>query len=306
MHERKRSYPLLSYGWIAGICCCLSFTSCDIINPDEPQPAYLYIAPFEVEVNESTQGVAADNITEVWVSINGDFAGAFPVPSTIPVLQRGSTAIRLEAGIRDNGISNTPEIYPFYTPFTATLNLVAGQTDTLRPVIQYREAADFIFVERFENSGHLFREVLVGDPVSNRVSRDNIDPFEGDFSGFLALDQSQAEVIIGSTRRFPFPDFGSAFPTVYLEVNYKSEGLVGFGLLGYGADTGPQGTFVFSAGFRPREEWNKIYFNLSQIFADQDFFEYQLIFQAAIPQEDGTYIKENARIWLDNMKLIRF
>jgi hypothetical protein len=242
-------------------------------------------------------------ITEAWLFLDGDFLGAYSLPATVPLLTEGSHSIRLEPGIRENGISSTPEVYPFYEIFETTVELTTGDTDTLRPTTQYKPNAQFIFVENFERSDHLFLDVKVGAP-DTRVNRIQQDAFEGNFSGILSVDIGQPEVLVATSRRFVFPD--EVVPTIYLEMNYKSEGLVGFGIIGYDNQSPIDGEVLLSAGFRPSEEWNKIYFNLNRIFANRNFLEYQVVFQAAIPQEEGTYISENVRIWLDNIKLIQF
>jgi hypothetical protein len=281
----------------------LTLLSCELINPEEDVTSYIYINNFTLATNPGIQGSASAKITEAWLFLDGDFLGAYSLPATVPLLTEGSHTIRLEPGIRDNGISSTPEVYPFYENYETTVALTAGETDTLRPVTQYRTNAQFIFVENFERSDHLFRDVKVGAP-DTRVDRIQQDAFEGSYSGILNVGFDQPEVLIATSRRFVFPD--EIVPTIYLEMNYRSEGLVGFGIIGYDGQSPIDGEVLLSAGFRPSEEWNKIYFNLNRVFANRNFLEYQVVFQAAIPQEEGTYIAENVRIWLDNIKLIQF
>lgn len=308
LSSTKNYFDTLAIPSVAIVWLLLAFTflsSCEVINPAEEIPSYLYVEPFSLKINAAREGSNSSKITEAWISMDGQFIGAYSLPAEIPILATGQHQLRLEPGIRDNGINSTPEIYPFYEAVEVTVDLEMNQTDTIRPVTQYVQQASFVFTEPFEVSDHLFRDVIVGNPVDNGVNRTNENNFEGNFSGLVRLDLQQPEVLIGTSRRFQFTDTNN-FPTVYLEMDYRSEGIVGFGVIGYGSNNPGTGDLLLSAGFRPREEWNKIYFNLSRIFADNNFFEYQVVFQAAIPQENGTYIQENARIWLDNIKLIRF
>ena len=281
----------------------LYFTSCDIINPEEDLPSYVYIENFSLNSNQGIQGSASAKITEGWLFLDGDFLGAYSLPAIVPLLTSGTHTIRVEPGIRDNGIGSTPEIYPFYEVFETTIDLSPTSTDTIRPATRYKSNAQFIFVEDFEQADHLFRDVKVG-AEDTRVDRIQEDAFEGGFSGILNVDLNQPEVLIATSKRFTFPN--QAVPTIYLEMNYKSEGLVGFGIIGYNNQSPVDGEVLLSAGFRPSEDWNKIYFNMNRVFANRNFLEYQVVFQAAIPQEEGTYIQENVRIWLDNIKLIQF
>jgi hypothetical protein len=220
---KKRSFWLLPF-------LILTLLSCDIINPEEDLPSYIYIDQFTLTTNPGTEGSASAKITEAWLFLDGDFLGAYSLPATVPLLTEGSHSIRLEPGIRENGISSTPEVYPFYEVFETTVELTTGDTDTLRPTTQYKPNAQFIFVENFERSDHLFLDVKVGAP-DTRVNRIQQDAFEGNFSGILSVDIGQPEVLVATSRRFVFPD--EVVPTIYLEMNYKSEGLVGFGIIGY-------------------------------------------------------------------------
>ncbi len=278
-------------------------SSCELINPEEDIPSYLYIDNFLLTTNPGTQGSSSSKITEAWLFLDGEFLGAYALPAKVPLLTTGSHVVRLEPGIRDNGIASTPEIYPFYESFEANVELSPNTIDTLKPSTSYNSQAKFLFVEGFERSDHLFRDVRVG-ATDTRVNRTQEGIFEGNFSGVLDVNIDQPEVLIATSRRFSFPS--QVIPTIYLEMNYKSEGIVGFGIIGYSAQGLGDGELLLSAGFRPREDWNKIYFNLNRVFANQNFLEYQIVFQAAIPQEEGTYKQENVRIWLDNIKLIQF
>ncbi len=289
--------------WVLFFTSCFFFFSCDFINPEEEQPAYIHIKPFSLTTNPATQGSSSAKITEAWLFLDNEFLGAYSLPVTIPLLAQGTHTIRLEPGIRDNGIGGTPEIYPFYEIFETTVDLDLVEVDTVQPVTRYRDNATFVFIEEFERSDHLFRDVQVGAPET-RINRVREAAFEGDFSGLLNINIEQPEVLIATSRRFDYPD--QLVPIVYLEMNYRSEGLAGFGIIGYANDDPNRGEILLSAGFRPSEEWNKIYFNLTRVMANRNFSEFQVVFQAAIPQENGTYITENVRIWLDNIKLIQF
>ncbi|NJL74770.1 MAG: hypothetical protein HC892_06765 [Saprospiraceae bacterium] len=79
---------LFTYLWGIGfgvMLCC----SCDLINPAESIPAYLYITPFEFEIeNTLRQGTGDQKITEAWVSIDGEFLGTYSLPALVPILKR--------------------------------------------------------------------------------------------------------------------------------------------------------------------------------------------------------------------------
>lgn len=276
-----------------------SFGSCDIVNPAEDIPAYVYIDTFRLETTV-IQGSDSELITDGWFSAGQDFLGAYDLPALVPVLAQGETTITIEPGIKDNGISLTRDLYPFYRSFQTSIDLQPNEVDTLRPVTRYRDDAKFAFVEDFETESHQFREIRIGD-VDHRIRLESEGAFEGNTSGRITLDRDQAVVEIATVERFS--DLTATGVFVYLEVNYKSDVPVLFGLVGH---TGGSSETIFDPGFLPRDTWNKIYFNLSPLFFQGIFDDYQIVLQAAIPIVDGDLSRETANIWLDNIKLIHF
>lgn len=273
--------------------------SCDLVNPDEAIPSYIYVTPFQLNTN-SNQGTNSSKITEAWLMVNGDFLGAYALPALIPILYTGEQTITLEAGIKDNGIAATPEIYPFYQPFTTKVDLRVDEVDTLRPVIGYRSEARFAFIENFEDNGHVFRDLRAGTDF-NRIQIVSEGAFEGK-SAFIQLDRDNPAVELATVGTYQ--DLTSKGIRVYLEVNYKSEAPVIFGVQGF--KNGLPGTAIFDPGFLPSDNWNKIYFNISPLVAGGDFDEYKILFQSILPNNNGNFTQNNANVWLDNIKLVHF
>ncbi|MDX1666996.1 MAG: hypothetical protein R3350_07195 [Saprospiraceae bacterium] len=296
-HTSKRAIPLLAF--FAG---AIILTACDITDLSGEVPAYIYIDQFEV-FTEPPEGSSSANITEAWLTVDGNFLGAYSLPAIVPVLERGEKEISLQAGIKDNGIGITREIYPFYTAFQTSIDLMPERTDTLRPTIGYRQRTKFAFVENFEDSGHLFRELRAGDPF-NRVQLSGRQAFEGSSSALIQLDAERPFVEIATLRSFRSLTADGVF--VYLEVNYRSDVPVVFGIIGIDPARPGSETPLFDPGFNPSEEWNKIYFNLSPLFQQLNFDEYKIALQAFIPLEDGALVRQEAEIRLDNIKLVHF
>ncbi len=291
---------------------CLSFllgiilasTSCDIINPEEEVPAYILVESVDLKTYPG-EGSDDHNITDVWLSVDGDFFGVFPLPATIPLLKKGEHLISLQAGIKDNGINSTPEIYPFYAPFEVTLNLQAEEVQTLSPVFEYADGVKFSFIEEFEGSGQIFQEMRIGSE-DDRITLSTLPEhvFEGEHSGVVKLDTATSVIEIGTLSRYS--DLGDNGFQTYLEVNYKSEVPVFFGLIGYENIGSFGGAPLFDAGFLESSNWKKIYFNLAKAVLTPGFDEYQVGFQAYIPQQDGILTLDSARVFLDNIKLVHF
>ena len=281
----------------------LVWSGCDLINPEEPIPGYVHIPSVEV-LTKAGEGTAASKLTEVWVTVEGEFVGAYPIPADIPILAEGEVTVFVQAGIKDNGIGSLPEIYPFFEAYEATVALGPNTTDTIRPVFRYLEQTRFALVEGFENGSQVFRDVLSGRSGQLRLVQNEV--FEGNSALQISLDSVNTLLQVATLERYP-EIVGNNSARVYLEMHYKSEVPVVFGLIGY--DSGQLGgrRTAFIAGFRSSEEWNKIYFNFSLDAIELGSDEYQVFLQASIPDgEDGTPSLDEARVWLDNVKLLHF
>lgn len=283
----------------------LGTSACDLINPEEEIPAYIWIAPFEVQTNGTTQGSASAKITEVWVSVDDAFFGVYPLPAKIPILKTGNSKIKLEAGIKDNGISTAPEIYPFFQALEYNIVLKANEIDSIRPKATYRSGIRFALLENFENNSHVFQTLVTGNE-SNRMSIANDGAFEGSGSGLIQLSTQYPAVELAT--RNTYTGLLAKGRAVYLELNYKAEVPLLVGVIAYKAgNLNAGGQILYAAGFNASENWNKIYFNLSQVVADSRLDEYQIILKTEIPKNaDGTINRSNAKIWLDNVKLVHF
>lgn len=272
---------------------------CDLINPEESIPAFIRIEQFELQTDIGVQGSASHKITEGWLTVNGEFLGAYQLPASVPVLMQGSVEILVEAGVKDNGISTTPDIYPFYAPFETTLTLVPGETSSLSPIARYDRNTQFAFIEDFEAGVTRFQDLIEGE-TGLEVTDNNT--FEGSYSGTIQLSTENPVVEVATLNEYS--GLTDQSPFVYLEVNYRSDAPVIFGLIG-GKGTSSR-TAVYDPGFNPKDSWNKIYFNLSGLLATSPFDAHQIGLRAFIPTENGQLTASQATVWLDNIKLIHF
>ncbi len=275
--------------------------ACNLIDPEEPAPAYLYVPEFRLQTNPASQGSDSHKITDIWLTADGRFLGVYSLPATVPVLAEGQTGIIIEPGIKNNGINGASISYPLYRIYETTVDLIPGKTDTIRPVTFYISNLKVAAIDDFESPGRLFNKVL-NDSGDGMVSTGD-DAFEGNFSGLITLDKDRPVVEISTTRLFQ--DLTATSPVVYLEVNYKAEAPVVFGVIGYVGGPGGLSNPILDPGFAPKDTWNKIYFNLSPLLTDPQYTGgYQLVLQAFIPQENGRLVRDSARILMDNIKLL--
>ncbi|MCH8330577.1 MAG: hypothetical protein IH946_04225, partial [Bacteroidetes bacterium] len=183
---------------------------CEIINPEEPVPAYLHIPLISLITDPAKEGSNSHKIIDAWVFVDDKARGVYELPVTIPLLYKGSPKITINAGIVDNGIADTRAIYSLYRSFvvnagSGTIDLVPAQIDTLTPTVQYKDSAVFHLIEDFESMPILKR--LKGD-TGIVIGNDAIHRFEGNYGRiYLNWDKPIFEVV--SIDSFQLPKQGT-------------------------------------------------------------------------------------------------
>ncbi|MGB3548747.1 MAG: hypothetical protein WBA17_17370 [Saprospiraceae bacterium] len=264
-------------------------------DPDEPTPAILLIPRLTFTAG-ADQGSASADIREAWVTVDGVFLGAYPTPARVPVLATGTARVRVQAGIRESGVSTLPQIYPFYTEIERDLEFAPGrETELGTGAITYRSDTRFAFIEDFENgTGRVFTSPFVGAANFEPTTE---DVFEGSFSGLLELDTAQVIAQIATELSYSgLTD--SPQREVYLEMNFRSERNALWGIIGR---PGLQLQTLYDVGFRPRSEWTKIYFNLGPTIIVSNYQIYGIAVQ--VPDETGV---TGGKVFVDNIKLLHF
>lgn len=280
---------------IAGLAGIFTLASCR--DEVEPIPAYLHIPDIMLTTNPG-EGSASENIGYAWVYIENEFLGGYQLPITFPVLAQGETRVIIDSGVRENGIGLTPVVYPFYQRITIDRTLIPARIDTIRPTTTYRNSTIFAFVETFESSNHLFTDDLDEDPLT-RIELTDQGSFEGK-SAFIRLENDHPLAIIGSNfDRIALENLPKQNVPVWLEVDYKTEIPLIFGLTAFDQEANPTPFPEF--GINPRLDWNKIYFNLTPYVQNVNFVAFQIFIQADLPTD-----KTTADVYLDNIKVLHF
>ncbi len=298
----KKSIQLL---FIAGTLAFagFAFSGCD--GEDEPVPAYLHIGAFELEsVNAAIHGSISHKITNVnafLLDAGGNVIelGVLSPPVTIPVLNTGDFEINLDPVIKTNGNSLYLEAYPFYERFKANITLAANEETTVQPVTKYKSNAKFEFIEEFENAEQLFSQDRDDNPLTSLVISE-ADVFEGAHSGEIFLDSLNSKVGIATEPVFTLT---KEMGRIFMEVNYKTEVPLEFGILALNA-LSEDGIFEFIV--LPKEEWNKIYFDVSELISTANTTQFRFAMRAGLPIENGKFTMNQARIFLDNIKVVHF
>lgn len=232
------------------------WVSCDWINPDEELPAYITINDFQLTTDYTTQGTTSQKITDAWIFVDDEIAGAYELPAHFPLLKKGKHTISVYPGIKMNGIAATRVIYPFYNPHDFNVDLKDLETTTLSPTTSYASFTDIPFMEDFENAGSGFAATSKSDTVLLKSSAS--EAFEGKASGHIYLEPGRDIFEATTSDAFVLPKSGKP---VFLELNYKCNHPFIVGIMANESQISTQVPVIF---LNPSETWNKIYINLTQ------------------------------------------
>lgn len=265
-------------------------SGCDVLNPDEPIPAYLKIDQINLSVNPVTDGSASSKITDAWVYCDGELVGVFELPCKFPLLKDGAHDIIVKAGIKINGISASRGYYPFYTSFEQRINFIAGETYDLVPTVSYY--LDKVqYKEGFEDGGISLEAFSDSDTT---ILKTNTDVFEGAYSGIINLNSTFDHVIIATSNAYDLPKTGTP---VFLEMNYKASNPLIVGLVAIVSGSSQK---IEIMTLNANESWNKIYINLTGItVANQNASNFKLYLEV---YKDPNLTE--TIVLLDNLKLV--
>ena len=141
--------------------------------------------------------------------------------------------MRFFPGIRANGVSTLPDIYPFYQRYEANPNLTLTDTVALAPTTSYLPSSLVAINEDFETSNSFVDEVD-GDTETKLVLTTDV-VFEGERSGYIAINADHPVIEVANLPIHQgIPINGTP---VYLEINYRNNTFVKgnqFGKEGFG------------------------------------------------------------------------
>lgn len=269
----------------------LLLVACD---KSEPEPAYITVeGALSTETGEREVDLA---VMEVWIFVDDTFLGAYDLPARIPVLASGTTEVELRWGIRVDGRSQVPDIYPFYEPILRTIDLVPGSTTDLGVLpVTYSAETNIIINENFEpGSQRIFTDIIRGEG-GLEVSTENV--YQGQASGKITLSPDNIAVEVASRDTYSgLTD--QMRGNVWIEVTFQSDIPVIWGIVGILPGSGF--SRFYDPGFNPSTTWQKIYFNVTaavgtSLLEDYNFSLFTSVADAEVME--GT-------VFLDNIKVL--
>lgn len=274
----------------------LFLSACDIVNPKEAVPAYLYIPSFNFTTSVG-QGTNSQAITEVYVYANDQNLGTYDLPASVPVIADGTTNIKIYAGIKNNGISSTRIKYPFYKPFETNIDLHPLETDTVVPQFTYLSGI-YIYEKDFEGGNFLVENSSNEGTFTS--TNNGAYVFEGDRSGWGHLDAGLSHLYYRDDQQFTW----QSGQTVFLELNYSSNNSFAVGFLSMkGGNLNKSTALTINPscdgdGLTP--VWKKIYIDYGYVLQQNAGSSYHQFYIEAIP----TSTSQPVNVFLDNMKWV--
>lgn len=278
------------------------FTSCDKLFNEVAEPVYFKIDSFSLETEYVTQGSSNHDITDAWVYIDDQLQGIYELPAKFPVIaSEGIHDILITPGVKLNGIAATRFQYDVMTSYQTNINVSIGDTIQIEPEVRYRDNAQFLWLEDFEQGG----ESWIKDGLSDSTLTIQSDSlaFEGNSYGEIYLRDDQSRFEIQSNNDFIFPKGGTP---VFLELNHKSvlgdngsnNNLFGIGLISYTVSSVIQSEpFIY---LNSKSDWNKTYVNLTaEIAANPNAFAHKIYIGLARDAGNGP-----VHILIDNLKVV--
>ena len=213
-------------------------------------PSYIQIDEITLDEDYTT------NITDAWVYIDGVNKGVYELPAHFPVLNDGAVEVRIYAGIKDNGIASQRVTYPFYHSDTSTIKLTIDSTTIISPTVVLKENIEGI-IDNFDQSYNFNHDTCFSVPET-----------EGPYGNYGSLSFLDSILVTEINYKNPLsfdnvPQQGSA---TYLELDYKSDSefLVGM-YINFPNTPTLQKDLLW---INPKDDWNKIYVNLTQTVSE--------------------------------------
>lgn len=270
----------------------LLFFSC---NKEAEKSSFLAIQNFtfeNLEGNIETNN-SSTNITDAWITVNGEFIGAFEIPSNIPILNFRESAndIRISPGIKENGISGSRIIYPFYDFYDFTSEPISpGESKIIYPETNYKDVNFKFLTQGTFELGNMLQQTENSDTIPFIQSE---EVFQGEKSCALCIDEINKSFQVITIDNFYFNDFPEY---VFLEMNFKSSINFKIGLV---KNENLQDKAEHMRVYKS-ENWKKIYINLSQlIIPNINNSTFKIYFESDILDNDS-----EGCVYLDNIKVV--
>lgn len=267
---------------------------------ENPEVAWLKIDKWDLLPNTDSEhptGELTYDFTQVYLNMNGKSLGIYELPAKVPIVAKeGTHDFVMQAGIINNGISNTKRSYPFVENFDKKIHLKTNDTVSVTPSTRYYPSIHFL-IEDFESPS---MQLDISNESNASLGR-NDDPSVlqwGNKYGEILLNNSDSLISFVTSFGKILPKYGSE---VYLEFDYMNTNSLLTGVISHGNGN------LFSDPFvqiNPQDEgeavWKHIYLDLKEIISFRQNTPINEAQFTLVLDEEGT----SKYFYIDNIKLI--
>jgi hypothetical protein len=272
----------------------IAFGSCGLLDNDKPVPFFLDLKEPTVRTPDNL-GFDTHKITDVWVFADGQILGVFPLPAKVPLtVNNADSEITILAGIRNNGMNDTPVFYPFYKSIVTKVSPEANKIISIPLHFQYISNAKIPVNESFE-TGNSFWLDFDNNSDSNIKITDQTAHL-GLKSGWVTLTNELKFMEVGSANNVNIGQ--NSRGQSYIEMDYKGEGEIAVGIAKSSFGLIRVEYLLYVPG---KENWNKIYIDVTDKLSPNDYESYRLVLGFT-----RTGISQISNIYVDNIKHIHF
>jgi hypothetical protein len=275
-------------------------------------PAYIYVDKVDfIATDPSKEGTSSSKISNIRVTVNGKDIGTYPLPALVPVIASGNTDVKIEAGIKLNGVSQQRPPYPLYKPYTETINLKKGMIDTIEAVFHYYEVVEFPLKEDFESAGLAFSS-NTGAALNKTQDTSLLFHYPNErnnFSGIIQLPFEDTVYFFEIKTTSPLRFNSLSATDCFVEINYCFTEDVEIGIYAHSKNSSTSITRQYSIcniigssdNMGDHPQWGKIYVNLTDIMANattaMNMTHFDIYMKCGIPRD------KTARFLFDNIKV---
>lgn len=270
-------------------------TSCDIFDKEEDIPGFVAITAANLQTTID-QGANTSNIVDATVFANSVFVGTFELPATIPIMQTGPVELQIAAGIKNNGLTNDRQIYPFYDFYKKEITVIPDATVPISSdstiTFKYFDNGIKYVIEDFEQTGITLIPTGINNAVLTQISSPprNVKTFTS-LQAVLPADSGKFNVI----TQWNLHDLPKG-NNMYLEIDFKGTVPLELGIV----TLDPAVHFVFALGLVPKDNYTKIYVDLTDEISQQISTNHFEIFLNAQSSNSSA----NDSIFIDNLKFV--
>jgi len=288
---RKRLRPTLFLSVL--VLLASSYTSCELINPEEQIPSFLRIDSISF-ATASSEGKPIENFTDAWVYDNEQLVGVYELPAVVPVLRGGDANIRIRAGIKLNGQVGTRVPYIFSVDYLKTIELFPDSQLHINPTLFFKEGVTFDWLENFDNSS----TTTLSKTSQSQAEVERITGVESYDGGSLKLALDADQLIFECKMTGDGVDIPGGGTPSFLEFTYKCNNSFVVGLFSEDPGGTRQNSIII---LNPSEDWNHIYINLTDVVSANPNYTAQNPFFGFIRDEN---VEGEAFVILDNIRMM--